>query len=145
MDKIAIIGTGLIGTSLGLALKQARVKDIRIVGTDIERRNASKAQKKGALDGVEGSLVGAVKDAEIIFIATPVQAMKDVMENIGPYLKEGMPGYRYGRYQGSRDRVGGAALAPECEFRGGRSHGGQGVLTGPMQPTVPFFRTALIV
>ncbi len=89
MDKIAIIGTGLIGASLGLAIKRAGIKDVHIVGSDINRGHASKAQKMGAVDQVEGSLVSAAKDAEIVIIATPVMAIKDAMEIIAPHLKEG--------------------------------------------------------
>ncbi len=89
MDKITIIGTGLIGTSLGLALKKLRLKNTQIVGVDLERFRASKAKKMGALDKVEGNLIEAVHDSSIVFIATPVMAIKDVMEIIGPRLSEG--------------------------------------------------------
>ena len=89
MDRITIVGTGLIGTSLGLAIKQAKTSGIEIVGVDIDRGNASKAQKKGALDKAEGNLANAVKDAEIVIIATPVMEIKTVMEIIGSRLREG--------------------------------------------------------
>ena len=89
MEKIAIIGTGLIGTSLGLAIKKAGIKDTQIVGLDIERSRANKAQKMGALDKVERSLPQLVSDASMVFISTPVLAMKEVMQIIGPRLPEG--------------------------------------------------------
>ena len=43
----------------------------------------------GAIDRVSGSLAGAVEDAQIVIIATPVLAMKEVLETIGPRLAEG--------------------------------------------------------
>jgi len=89
LAKLAIIGTGIIGTSLGLAIKKARVKDLQVVGTDLERGHASKAKSMGALDQTEGSLVGAVQNAAIVVIATPVLAMKDVFEIVGSRLPEG--------------------------------------------------------
>ena len=89
MSKIAIIGTGLIGTSLGLAIKRAGFKDIEIAGTDKERSHASKAQSMGAIDQASGNLPNVVQDAQIVIIATPVQAIKDVMEIIAPRLMEG--------------------------------------------------------
>ena len=89
MSKIAIIGTGLIGASLGLAIKRAGFKDIEIVGTDKERSHASKAQSMGAIDRASGDIPSAVKDAQIVIIATPVQATKDVMEVIAPRLMDG--------------------------------------------------------
>ena len=88
MDKIAIIGTGLIGTSMGLALKKAGLRNIRVVGTDINRGRVATAQKMGAVDQTAG-LGGAVDDAEIVILATPVVAMKDTMEAIAHRLSEG--------------------------------------------------------
>ena len=89
MDKVAIIGTGLIGASLGLSIKKAGGNAVHIVGTDINRGHASKSKKMGAVDEVASGLATAVEEAELVIIATPVVAMKDVMEIIGPYLKEG--------------------------------------------------------
>jgi prephenate dehydrogenase len=87
--KIGIVGTGLIGASLGLAIKKSGGKDIEIVGTDMERSHSSKAQSMGAIDRVERKLVSATEDAEMVIIATPVSVMKDVMEIIAPSLMEG--------------------------------------------------------
>ena len=89
MDRITIIGTGLIGTSLGLALKKIGLRDTQIVGVDKEKSRVHKAQKMGALDKVEHSIVEAVSGASVVFIATPVMAIKDVMELIGPRVPEG--------------------------------------------------------
>lgn len=89
MEKITIIGMGLIGTSVGLAIKKLKHKDIMLVGTDLDRRNANKAKKMGALDKVEGRLDSAVKDAAIVVIATPVMAIQEVMRIIAPHLREG--------------------------------------------------------
>ena len=86
MDTITIIGTGLIGTSLGLAIKKVGIKNIEIVGTDLERYRANKAKSMKAVDRVENNMLEAVSDASMIFIATPVMAIKDVMEHIGPRL-----------------------------------------------------------
>ena len=89
MHRITIIGTGLIGTSLGLAIKRSSAKDIEIVGTDIERGNAGTAQRMGAIDRVSGRLGRAAEDARLVIIATPVMAMKDILEIIAPSLSEG--------------------------------------------------------
>ena len=89
MEKIAILGTGLIGTSLGLAIKRSGARNAEIVGTDIDRGHASKALSMGAIDQVEGHLANAVEDAQIVIIATPVAVMKDVMQIISHRLMEG--------------------------------------------------------
>ncbi len=89
MDKVAIIGTGLIGASLGLAFKQAGLKNLQIVGMDLERRNAGKAHKMGALDKVVSNLPEAVSEASMVIIATPVQTIKDIFEIIASRLEDG--------------------------------------------------------
>lgn len=89
MAKITIIGTGLIGTSLALALKKAQLKDVDLVGTDSNSGARAGAQKSGAFNHIENRLLSAVRDADIVILATPVMAMKDLMEAIGPELPEG--------------------------------------------------------
>ncbi len=89
MAKIAIIGTGLMGTSLALALKQSRNRNLELVGTDFDGRARSGANKSGAFDKVESGLATAVRDAHLVVLATPVMAMKELMEAIAPDLREG--------------------------------------------------------
>jgi prephenate dehydrogenase len=89
MPKIAIIGTGLIGTSLGLALRQSQLKDIEVVGTDSEHQARAGAQKRDAFHRVENRLFNAVDGADIVILATPVMAMKELMQILGPELPEG--------------------------------------------------------
>ena len=75
MEKITVIGTGLIGTSLGLAVKRA-TKDVYIVGYDVEHSHASKAHNMGAVDKAEWTLPKAVREAAMVIIATPVKAVR---------------------------------------------------------------------
>ena len=88
MDKITIIGTGLIGTSLGMALKKAQVK-AEIVGSDRDRGVANRAQKMGGADSTEPNPLRAVRDARIVVLATPIRAIEEVMKLIGPELEDG--------------------------------------------------------
>lgn len=89
MEKVAIIGTGLIGTSLGLAMKRGGLKNLEIVGMDLERSNVSKAKKMGAIDKVVNNLPEAVKDASMVIIATPVQTIRDIFEFVSTRLEDG--------------------------------------------------------
>ena len=89
MDRIAIIGTGLIGTSVGLALRRAKVRNVELVGHDREPTNASKARKLGAIDRMDWSIPDAVEGARLVIIATPVQAVREVLTVIGPLMGEG--------------------------------------------------------
>ena len=89
MAKLAIIGTGLIGTSLALALKKANLKDVELVGTDSDGAARRGAERSKAFHKIENRLMAAVEDAEIVVLATPVMAMQELMEVIGPELPEG--------------------------------------------------------
>ena len=61
MERITIIGLGLIGTSLGLALKKSGLKDVEIMGHDREPANGATARKRGAVDRTSYSLGGAIE------------------------------------------------------------------------------------
>ena len=89
MDKIAIIGLGLMGTSIGLAIKQTQNKDIEVVGIDLEPSYTSTARKMGAIDRDVRTIPDAVRDASIVIVAVPVLAMRDLFEFIGEFLSPG--------------------------------------------------------
>ena len=88
MPTIAIIGLGLIGTSLGLALKESNLSNVEIVGNEVDREAATRSARRGAVDRVEPHLPEAVKDASMVIIATPVLAIRDVLREIAPHLRE---------------------------------------------------------
>ena len=89
MQQVTIIGMGLIGTSIGLALKGAQLDHIQIVGTDMDSSASGKAKRKGAIDKVSKNLVSSIDGSGLVIIATPVMAIKEIMKLIGPYLSEG--------------------------------------------------------
>ena len=89
MQSITIIGLGLIGGSLGMALKQAAPYDVEITGHDKDRKAISQALKMEAMDRGERDLERATRNAQLVIIATPVLAIREVMEAIGPILEEG--------------------------------------------------------
>ncbi|MGB2853816.1 MAG: prephenate dehydrogenase/arogenate dehydrogenase family protein, partial [Dehalococcoidia bacterium] len=68
--RIAIIGLGLIGGSMGLALRKAKA-DLEVVGFARRGETASRAVELGAVDRTEGDLLAVVKDADLVLIATP--------------------------------------------------------------------------
>ena len=89
MPKIAIVGTGLIGTSLALALRNSSLLDLQLVGTDSSGGARSGAQKSGAFDRMENRLLNAVEGADIVVLATPIIAMKELLEVLASNLPEG--------------------------------------------------------
>tara|TARA_Y100000814_G_scaffold2191_2_gene2759 strand:+ start:545 stop:1567 length:1023 start_codon:yes stop_codon:yes gene_type:complete len=89
MVQIAILGTGMIGTSIGLALKDNPDVTIeKIVGYDRDKSNMRAAKKVGAVDDTEGNLHKALKDASIIILAAPVLSnhllLEEISESIAP-------------------------------------------------------------
>ncbi len=89
MPRLSIIGLGLIGGSLGLALKRERLKDLEIVGQDHEWGVTGRARKLGAIDREARNAAAAVEGAAVVVIATPISQVAKVMEEIAPALEEG--------------------------------------------------------
>ncbi len=86
-NKVVIIGTGLIGGSLGLALKKKHLVS-QITGLSRHQRNVKLARKSGAIDKISVSL-DIVKDADLIILATPVDTIIDIAFKISNKIKKG--------------------------------------------------------
>lgn len=84
MEQLTIIGTGLIGGSLGLALKRYGFRG-RIVGCD-RPEVLARAQALGAIDASESDPVRSAAGSQIVVLATPVSAIIDLIERLGPVL-----------------------------------------------------------
>jgi prephenate dehydrogenase len=82
--QITIIGNGLIGGSLGLALKKHKFTG-RIVGSD-RAPVLERAQEKGAIDTGYTDPVEAAHGSDVVVLATPVIAIIDLIERLGPGL-----------------------------------------------------------
>jgi prephenate dehydrogenase len=82
--QITIIGTGLIGGSFGLALKKRRFRGL-IVGCDREPL-LKRAQKLSVIDEGESNPLRAVRGSQVIVLATPVGAIIELIDRLGPTL-----------------------------------------------------------
>lgn len=82
---VTIVGVGLIGASLGLALKQAGVVNT-VWGVGRSQANLDQALKMGAIDGVV-DLVEAAKKSDVIVLCVPVAQMRKAFETIEPHLE----------------------------------------------------------
>jgi prephenate dehydrogenase len=88
INKLAVVGVGLIGGSLALALKEAGVVG-HVVGIGRGLSNLETAFKLGLVDSYTQSLAEGVADADVVFLATPVQSLGVVAEHAMPHLKAG--------------------------------------------------------
>lgn len=85
IGKLVIIGVGLIGGSFALALKRARAVK-RVVGVGRTRRNLAQALQRKIIDEASQDAAEAVRDADVVLLATPVGQMPAVMTAIAPRL-----------------------------------------------------------
>src|SRR5947207_544063 len=85
--QITIIGTGLIGGSLGLALKKDGFRG-QIVGCD-RAEVLSRAKRKRAIDKGISDPAEACRDSEVVVLATPVGGIVDLIGNLASHLSSG--------------------------------------------------------
>jgi prephenate dehydrogenase len=88
IDKPAVVGVGLIGGSLSLALKAANAVG-EVVGIGRGRANLDKAMELRVVDRVTQDLDVGVADADVVFLATPVLTLGPAARQIIPHLKPG--------------------------------------------------------
>jgi len=85
INKLCIIGVGLIGGSLARALRAAKAART-IVGYSRNPAHLRRALELGVIDHAEGLLADAVQDADMVVLAVPVGAMAEVLREIAPRL-----------------------------------------------------------
>jgi len=85
-NKVVIIGTGLIGGSLGLAMKKKGLAKT-IVGLSRLQKNAIIAKQLGAIDIVARS-IEAVNDADLVILATPIDTIIDIALKLSKKIKK---------------------------------------------------------
>lgn len=86
--KISLIGLGLLGASLGHALKRGKIA-ASITGFDSNPDVRQRAMEVGFVDSVADSCAAAVAEADIVFLNVPIGAMGAVAQACAPALKQG--------------------------------------------------------
>ncbi len=85
--QFTIIGLGQIGCSFGLALAEQK-ENLERVGHDLNLETAKKALKLGAVDRISVNLPAAVRDADVVLLALPLDQIRETLEIIVEDLKE---------------------------------------------------------
>jgi cyclohexadieny/prephenate dehydrogenase len=87
-DRVALIGIGLIGSSLAHAMRRQKIAG-EITGYARSEATRAKAQELGLVDRVFPTAAEAVKDADLVILCSPVGTYAALAEEIGPALKAG--------------------------------------------------------
>ena len=89
INKLCIIGVGLIGGSLARALKKAGAVG-EVIGTGRDAAHLEKAKSLGVIDHFEMNISLAVKGCDMVVLAVPLGAMQSVFEKIAPVITDEM-------------------------------------------------------
>jgi prephenate dehydrogenase len=84
-DCVAIVGVGLMGGSLGLALRAGGLAK-RVIGIDREREVLRAAQERGAIDVGTTELGAGLREADCVALAAPIGAIPSLLEALAPLV-----------------------------------------------------------
>jgi len=88
--RVLVVGTGLIGASVGLALKSVEGFSGEVLGWDAKASELTEAVERGAIDRAVESREAVLEcGADVTVLATPVLPILDWMERLAPVLREG--------------------------------------------------------
>src|ERR1700761_7843098 len=87
-QKIALIGVGLLGGSIGLSVKQRRLAD-KVDGYVRRTISIAECEKLGVVDHATRDLKRAVENADLVILCTPLGQMRGLAEKMLPDLKKG--------------------------------------------------------
>ena len=88
IKQISIVGPGLIGASIGLALKQKKIVG-KVIGIDKNKKNLDDAIKKGCIDIGLSKINKKIADSDLFFLCTPVSQIEECIKKLLPFLKKG--------------------------------------------------------
>jgi prephenate dehydrogenase len=88
IKKVGIIGVGLMGGSLAVALRKS-FKNFKVIGHARSDKTLRRLRKAKVLDRIERSDKKIAKEADILILATPVGIITNLLKKLAPYLKKG--------------------------------------------------------
>src|SRR5262249_16987029 len=123
-QRIGIIGLGLIGASLGLALRRGS-NPPEVVGFDISGDNLHRAARQGAISRSCGTLAEVCEGSDIVVLAAPVRAILQLLPELAPHVHPNTLVTDVGGTKSEIVRVGETALPPHAAFVGGHPLAGR--------------------
>lgn len=122
LGTVAILGVGLIGGSIGLAIRQRGLSD-RVIGIGRKPARLQKAKQLGAVTETTANIERGVSEADFVIVCTPVQYVVEHVKQISQYVRsetlitdvgstkqtivEGLTGLENGNFVGSHPMAGG--------------------------------------
>ncbi|MBP8605029.1 MAG: prephenate dehydrogenase/arogenate dehydrogenase family protein [Phycisphaerae bacterium] len=88
LKQISVIGMGLLGASVTLAVKR-ELPSAQVIGYSHRAKTRQKAREAGVAHEIAETLQESVKNADIVILATPIQTFKNYFLEISRYLKDG--------------------------------------------------------
>ena len=142
--KVSLIGVGLLGGSIGLALKARRLAD-RVEGYVRREASIAECERLGVVDRATTDLLSVVKDADLVILCTPIAQMRALVEQFAGTLKPGAIVTDVGSVKGSVV----AELEPLCAKAGAQFVGSHPMAgaekTGPAAARAELFEKAVCV
>jgi cyclohexadieny/prephenate dehydrogenase len=114
-DRVALIGLGLIGSSLSHVIRREKLSR-HISGHARSAETRKIAKRIGLVDEIHASAAAAVKDADLVILCTPVGAYGKVAEEISSHLKPGATVTDVGSVKGAVVRDVGPHLPKAVHF-----------------------------
>jgi len=87
-DTVCIVGVGLIGGSLGIAMRERGLAR-QVVGLVRREETINAAFQRGAVDNATTNLEEAARGADMVFLASPVGQIQPLCEQLGPVVRAG--------------------------------------------------------
>ncbi len=84
-EKVAIVGVGLIGGSLGLAIRKRKIAKL-VMGVVRRRLPGAQALRKNVVHGATMSLREGVRGADLVLLCSPVSTIVDQIRKLKPLL-----------------------------------------------------------
>jgi cyclohexadieny/prephenate dehydrogenase len=87
-DRLALIGMGLIGSSLARVCQRKSIAR-KVIVSDLSAEVCARLRELGIADEVHESAPAAVAEADLVILCAPVGAMEAIAAKIGPHLRHG--------------------------------------------------------
>lgn len=124
LQRVCLLGMGLIGGSLGMALTRYEGEGLHVQGWDNSEATREEAIARGAAHAAPGQLMQALDGADLVIIATPIRSILPLIRQVLPALKPGMVVTDVASTKGELAREITQILPPGVEYIGGHPMAG---------------------